>query len=220
MVYPYYKEKGYFVRRAVIFTAVFLVIIIATGIIAGTIYLRRRPDWRLDRVLVQKEIAKHPERGMLYYYLGRISIGQKRYNEAISYLEKALGKTLISEEKAVVYNELGNCYSIKDKTKNAVKCYHKSLIIRPDYAPAFDSLGRLYFSKRDFPRARSYFEMAVEIAPRSTSYNNNLAAAYLMLGDRESACRYWSASLKIDKKQPEIRNFLSEYEHNIGGKYD
>ena len=158
------------------------------------------------------EIKKHPDRGILYCYLGRISLKETRYNDAIKCLEGALKKKLSPAEKAMIYNELGNCYNKKNKISRAVDYYRRAAAITKDGASSINSLGQICFNGREFEKARQYFEMAAAGRPDSAEYARNLANAYLMLDDTGKACEYWKKSLKINRDQPDVRDFLTRYE--------
>ena len=187
-------------------------ILVAALVIVISVSFSRKPDWRNDRALVMKEIEKHPDRGILYCYLGRIGLKETRYNEAIKSLEDALKKRLSAAEKAMVYSELGNCYNKKNKISKATDCYRKAAVATAENASPLNSLGQIFFGMREFEKARQYFEMAAAERPKSAEYTKNLASAYLMLDDTKKACEYWNKSLKIDPDQPDIREFLSRYQ--------
>lgn len=172
----------------------------------------RNPGWKDNRILVMMEIKKHPDRGVLYYYLGAINFKETRYNEAIKCLETALDRKLMMPERAMAYGALGDCYVKKNRIEKAIACYRRAAVAAADSAISVNSLGRVFFNQRDFEKARRYFEWAEAAGPDSGEYARNLANTHLMLGDPEKACAYWRKSLKIDPDQPDIREFLSRYE--------
>jgi tetratricopeptide (TPR) repeat protein len=195
-----------------IIAVLLILIIIFVSIVVASITFNKRPDWRNDRALVMAELKNHPDRGILYCYLGRISFKETRFNDAIKSLEGALGKNLSPANRAAVYNELGDCYIKKNKIGKAIDYYRKAAVATADNAIPLNSLGQVCFNQREFEKARQYFEMAAAGRPKSAEYTRNLANAYLMLDNTKKACEYWEKSLKINRDQPDVREFLSRYQ--------
>ncbi len=81
-----------------------------------------------------------------FFYLAKLMQDQrkyrkkKQYNEALKYCNRAL---LLYPYFATAWNNKGNVLVNMGKKKDAIKCYEKALLIKPDYIPARRNLQQV-----------------------------------------------------------------------------
>jgi len=71
-----------------------------------------------------------------------------------------------------------------------------SLGASPGNADAAENLAYLYAKKKDWAKAVEYFSMTARLRPERPGPFNNLGNIHYMLGDVESAIRFWKMSLE------------------------
>ena len=98
-------------------------------------------EGRLDDAIqeCQKAIEVDPEFGNAYNDLGAYLIEQGKHDEAIPWLERALGAGRYESYHFPWFN-LGRAYAAMDCYGRALECFRESLSIAPDYAPAVDAM--------------------------------------------------------------------------------
>lgn len=148
----------------------------------------------------------------------------KKYNEAMSYYQKAL---LIEKENnnkiniAIAENSIGNLYELLKKPKEAIACFLRGLksaeeadytLLQTDF---LTNLGRLYFAQNDFVKAESYLKKSEKLikeldAPESLKIvYHNLGDLYSKQHKNELAERYYLQSLELAKQVKDIYSLYS-----------
>ncbi|MFC1590541.1 tetratricopeptide repeat protein [Candidatus Omnitrophota bacterium] len=172
----------------------------------------RNLDWSDESTLVKKEIALHPEMGMLYFDLGHIELKRGRPDAAEEFLHAALKKDLNQGYRTKTYHALGKVCIERNDIDKAIRFFEKALEITPSYINSLNALGDLYFRKKEYGRAVRCFRRAAEISPDSAEYHSNLGTAYIMLGEDVKALRHWRRSLELNPDQPNILGYVSKAE--------
>ncbi len=90
----------------------------------------------------KKAISVDPTFGNPYNDIGAYLIELGHFDEAISWLEKAIASQRYESYHFPWYN-LGRVYMAKDWYKKARECFEKSLEIEPGYSLSTDALKRL-----------------------------------------------------------------------------
>lgn len=99
---------------------------------------------KLDEAIEEckKAIQIDPSYGNPYNDIGAYLIEQKRYDEAVPWLEKAIASTHYEAYHYPWYN-LGRVFMAKELYCRARQCFKKSLEIEPEYALALEALRKL-----------------------------------------------------------------------------
>jgi len=202
------KEKGAIAKYS------FLLFIGVVTVVLLALTFNRNLAWVDQNTLMSREKLMHSDRGIFDFDLGVDSFRQKRYDEAIGYLNGALQKRLSPIHAAMAYNTLGDCYRTKGDLPNAIRSYEGALSAVPDYVSSLNSIGHIYFGMGEYSKARDYFGKAVMRWPDSPVYNKNLGTAYIMLQDKESALKYWKRSLSLDANQPDVVRYINRNEQS------
>ncbi len=153
-------------------------------------------------------IAIKAEYGDANYQAGWCCNELEKYQDAITYLEKA--KQLLPD-KAKVYFELGYAYNYSENTDKAITNYKKSLELYPEYYDAAKALGDIYYKKGDYanavPNFRKYLDG--EKDPDDSYY-------YKMGWSLSDIEKYEDALIYLEKYSPENTEDKAKKNTEIG----
>jgi len=83
-----------------------------------------------------------------------------------------------------------------DSKKEAIGTLAMFLAIYPDYAPAHNDLGVLYFDEEKKEKSLQHYQMAAELEPKNPIFQKNLADFYYaVLGQVEDALVHYAKAL-------------------------
>ena len=86
-----------------------------------------------------------------------------------------------------------------DSKKEAIGTLGMFLAIYPDYAPAHNDLGVLYFDEGKKEKSLQHYQMAAELEPENPVFQKNLADfLYAVLGQVEDALVHYAKTLSND----------------------
>ena len=94
---------------------------------------------------------------------------------------------------------LGNILGDLGKPDEAIACYRKALVFRPDFAEAHNSLGATLSGLGRLDEAVASYRRALEIRPDFVMALNNLASALLAQGKPAAALDVAKRSLQIEE---------------------
>lgn len=182
---------------------------------------------------------KHPTLATIYNNLGALYYIQNRFEDAFDYLMKA--KDADTDRKntehyaqtcsniAAVYSAIGNS-ALEEQYET--EAYNTRLRIFGEDSTAmikeYNSLGALYYNKRDYKTAKFYLEKALSIRKKESggmhpslfSANSYLGGICMQLGDFEESLVWFQQNLEIAKRYygEEDPRIALTY-NNIGGVY-
>jgi tetratricopeptide (TPR) repeat protein len=127
---------------------------------------------------LDKAVAADPRDADVLIALHRLpNSGPDRSKRTASLIDQAVQHYRVeiakSPDSAMPYNQfawlVGNTVGETDKDlgEEAIKCSHKSLVIRPDAAGYLDTLGRCYYARDDYENAVKYQREAAKLDPHS-----------------------------------------------------
>jgi Tfp pilus assembly protein PilF len=126
---------------------------------------------------------------------GDIFMARKMYREAIDTFREGPAKD------PVLLNKIGIAYHQMMKLDDARKSYEQALKVKPDYVEVMNNLGTIYYSRKSFRRAISWYNKALKHAAaetRSASIYMNLGTAYFARKQYERATVAYQDAMKID----------------------
>jgi tetratricopeptide (TPR) repeat protein len=130
---------------------------------------------------------------------GDIFMARKRYQDAIDVYQAA------SSKDPVLWNKTGIAYNqLPNQLDQARKAYQQAVKLKPDYAEAINNLGTVYYAKKSYRRAISYYQKAIKLAPddpRSASFYLNLGIAFFARKQYDQCAEANQTALKLD---PEV----------------
>ena len=120
----------------------------------------------------RKAINISPEYAIAYNNLGNCLLGCARFEEAVDQYRLAIAK---KADFAEAYKNLGGALMALDRFDELIACSDKALAIEPGLASAHFHKGIAQETVGRLTEARSSFEMAVKLAPRSGRFHQSLA---------------------------------------------
>ncbi|CAF0819675.1 unnamed protein product [Adineta steineri] len=187
------------------------------------------------------QTTNESDKAPIYYQLGRIKYNQGKYQEALSFHEKALTirqRSLPSNHPDLgdSHNGIGLIYYKMGDYPKALSYYGKALTIRqqslppnhPNLAASYNSIGVVYRNMGDYPKALSSHEKALAIQQQSLPSNhpdlggsyNNIGNVYRTMSDYTKALSYYEKALAIQQQSlPSSHPDLAKSYNNIGNVY-
>jgi len=126
---------------------------------------------------------------------GDIYMARKMYREAIDTFREG------SPKDPVLLNKIGIAYHQMMQLDNARKSYERALKVKPDYVEVMNNLGTIYYSRKSFRRAISWYNKALKKSgedPKSASIYMNLGTAYYARKQYDKATQAYQTAMKID----------------------
>jgi len=143
-------------------TLVFTVIVLFIMITFGILTVERNTFFSSKEAIWRDTAAKAPHNPRAWANLGNALMEQKRYNEALKPLKKALD---LKPSYSVVLTNLGFLHSLQNSHDKAITYWEASLKSRPHHRTYYN-LGLQYQLRGDKQKAVKNFEGAVEQKPR------------------------------------------------------
>jgi len=132
---------------------------------------------------------------------GDILMARKEYREAIeAFLEEP-------KKTAVIYNKVGIAYHQLQQLDSAKKNYEQAVKLRHDYSEALNNIGTVYYAKKNYRRAISYYNRALRLNASASIYSN-LGTAYFARKQYEQATDAYQRAFSLD---PDVFERKSNY---------
>jgi tetratricopeptide (TPR) repeat protein len=126
---------------------------------------------------------------------GDIYMARKMYREAIDTFREGPAKD------PVLLNKIGIAYHQMMQLDNARKSYELALKLKPNYVEVMNNLGTVYYARKSFRRAISWYNKALKAAPedpKSASIYMNLGTALFARKQYDKATVAYQTAMKID----------------------
>ena len=126
---------------------------------------------------------------------GDIYMARKMYREAVETFQEGNAKD------PVIANKIGIAYHQMMQLDNARKSYERALKLKPTYIEAMNNLGTIYYTKKSYRRAISWYNRALKQAPnegRSASIYMNLGTALFARKQYDKATEAYQTAMQID----------------------
>jgi tetratricopeptide (TPR) repeat protein len=126
--------------------------------------------------------------------LGALYAQQKRFDQAVPLLEKALE---LNPNDAVAHLNLGAVYAETGKLDRAVEQFRAAVLLSPLNFNAHNLLGKLYFDSHRFPEAEQQFQQSLQCEPNLAAHDY-LGYIDLQQGDVNRAEQAFKAALALN----------------------
>jgi tetratricopeptide (TPR) repeat protein len=129
---------------------------------------------------------------------GDIFLARKMYREAIDTFREG------SSNDPILHNKEGIAYHQLLQLDQALKEYQRAVKLKPDYEEAINNIGTIYYAKKSFRRATTWFARALALAPddsKSASVYVNLGSAWFSRKNYERAQGAFQTAVRLD---PEV----------------
>ena len=130
-----------------------------------------------------------------FYYLGRISQDEEKFNEAIDLYLRSLEYKF--ENIVEIYENLGICYQKNKEYKEALFYYEKYSIYIPKSEMYFN-MGLCSIELKLFKKANEYFTMSNSLEPNNKEALNYKGICYVNLNNEKKAERNFLKCIEID----------------------
>ncbi|MFH0786488.1 MAG: tetratricopeptide repeat protein, partial [Pseudomonadota bacterium] len=108
----------------------------------------------------------------------------------------------------VHYNLGGNFLFKRGKVKEAVEEYKKAVALAPDFAPAYNQLGKSYAILNDMETAERYFLKVVQLSPTVDQGYMNLGFLYEIKGQIPTAIAYFKKASSLNPRNVKVQEHL------------
>jgi tetratricopeptide (TPR) repeat protein len=128
---------------------------------------------------------------------GDIFMARKMYREAIDAFREGPPKD------PVLLNKIGIAHHQMLQLDKAQKYYQQAVRVKPDYVEALNNIGTIYYAKKSYRRAITWYNRALKISgeqPRSASIYMNLGTALFARKKYDDATKAFQQALVIDSE--------------------
>jgi tetratricopeptide (TPR) repeat protein len=151
----------------------------------------------------------------MLFWLGYLYEEIGKRNDAIALWKRGLA---IDPAYSPILNSLGYIYAEEGiSLDEAEKLIKKALEKEPENGSYIDSLGWVYFKKKDYANAEVYLQKANNIMRDSTIYEH-LGDLYLTLNKPEEAAKYYEEGLKYFPDSKNLQEKFKKYGRKEHGR--
>ena len=140
--------------------------------------------------------------------LGLYYIDNKRFDEALSYLNAAILCDVKNQSEAFFLR--GLTYFKKKNLESAMEDFDRSLRVDPNLALANNFKGIIYHAKGQLEMAIEQYREAIKKMPDLKEALYNLGFAYQSRGEYDRARELYAQALKVNKNFEPARSRLCE----------
>jgi len=126
---------------------------------------------------------------------GDIFMARKMYREAIETFREG------SPKDPVLQNKIGIAYHQMVQLDTARKFDRQAIRLKPDYVEAINNLGTIYYGKKSYRRAITYYNRALRLIPeevRAASIYMNLGTALFARKRYDDATQAYQHAMRLD----------------------
>jgi tetratricopeptide (TPR) repeat protein len=148
--------------------------------------------------ILEKGLEDTPDNTTLLFRLGAIQDKAGLRDQCIQTMEKVIQ---IDSENAGALNYLGYTYAdMGIKLDQALELIAKAMKLKPEDAYITDSMGWVYYQKKDYEKAVHFLEKAAQLSDFETIIASHLADAYVKAGQLKKALITYQKALSNAKK--------------------
>ena len=148
---------------------------------------------------------------------GNALFKQNRYQEAISYYERAIK---INDSIEVLYSNKGTCEKCLKEYKLAIKDYKKALELNPKNTKNLNRLASVYILIGNLGEAKMVQQKALNLEPNNSTYKDQMNTIEKIIEDEEKMKEKIKAEKfddaeeickRLIEKVPEFIDFKKDY---------
>jgi tetratricopeptide (TPR) repeat protein len=148
----------------------------------------------------QKAVELNPYYWVNYNALGNGFYQLGDYGKAAESYRRVIE---LDPKNPYAYNNLGAVLVQSGKFREALEPLQKSLQF-DDAGQAYSNLGIAYFYVKDYDKAISAYEKAVQLVPTSDMFAGNLAEAYDLVGQKDRAQTTFERAISLAYKELQV----------------
>lgn len=153
--------------------------------------------------------------GYYYEYLAEGYFKANRLREFEDLFEKSEDLKDKPEEKARIYNRIGNLFFETYENKKSIPYYKKATELAPAIAVYYANLGGTYRELKQWDESNEAYLTAVKIEPNNAGYHNSLGNIYYEIGNWEEAKKSYAMAIELDNQPIFLCNLGRAY-GNLG----
>ncbi len=127
--------------------------------------------------------------------LAMASFKEQMYDESQEYFQMILKSELYNK---VALDHLGRINLVKNKYRNAIRCFEQSLRIEPRNPLVLENMAYCYYNIEDYDKSYEAYRVAFELNPNSETLEKHMNLAKSAL--EKKAKPHMDGLIKIDKK--------------------
>ena len=136
--------------------------------------------------------------------------------KSIHYMKKVIA---LDPQNADALNHLGYTYAETGvKLNEAEELIQKAMELKPENGYITDSLGWVYYQKKEYLRAVKWLEKAHNLVPEDPIITEHLGDGYLKLNKKEDALRMYQRALELKPAKEREKALRKKIEELTGGQ--
>jgi tetratricopeptide (TPR) repeat protein len=156
--------------------------------------ITRNSDWENNYTLYTADVQNSPNSARTHYYLGNYLVKNEYLNELDS----------TARSKAL---------------DRAVSELHQAIKLFPQFADAYNELGKAYIEKKDLQNAGKNYKTAIDINPTNPTYHNNYGTILFQTGKYDEAISEFHEAIKWNPCYADALSNLGSC-YGTAGKFD
>lgn len=151
-------------------------------------------DFETARDKFSQILLADPKNAQARLGMGEVFLGMHQPDDALIAFDSVAGEKSL---QAQMFQGKGIASLMLQKPNEAAQSLIEAVKLDPSLWRAWNALGELYDSRRDWPQARQSYEAALKANPRSEMVQNNLGVSLLMQAKYQEAMPHFSEALRI-----------------------
>lgn len=152
--------------------------------------------------------ARKPLKASIYGSLGDAYAGMEKWNQAFKNYEESLN---IDPENTVILNNYAYYLSLQQSNlSKAEEMAQRALNIDPQNTSYLDTLGWIYYQKKEFSKAKKYIQKAIDSGPANAEILEHMGHVMNKLNKPQEAKTWWEKALQKDSTRTHLKEKISE----------
>lgn len=147
--------------------------------------------------LIDRSIALDSTDPMNWYNKGLILFNLKRPAEAVNAYQQMLQYAYHSDDTALAYNDMGQCYISMGDPETGIMKLKESIRISDKIPSAYNNLGWYYYMINQPDSAKTMFQKSLDLNPDYPEALNNMGSLLFSSGMTDSALSYFDRAIEI-----------------------
>lgn len=152
----------------------------------------RNPDWHDNLSLYTVDVKTAPLSARTHYYLGNH----------------------LSQDEFLA--EIKDSTRLKQTLDTAIKELTEATKIYPQFADAYQQIGKVYITKKDFKTAAEFYKKAIGLNPQNPLYHNNYGNVLFNVGHYDEALKEFQDAVKWNPAYAHAYNNLASVYGALG----
>lgn len=174
----------------------------------ASLYEKSSKEQSKALIILREAHKRHPQDLEIIIRIAMILDSEKKYTESVQFAEKAL---VIDPDYVPALNFLGYIYAEKGvKLDIAEELITRALSFKPDDGYIVDSMGWVYFKRKEYDLAVQYLEKAHELVPEDPVILSHLGDALAAEKRYEKALKAFRKSLLFIEENKKLQLEIKE----------